>query len=87
MFKNKTLPWKTAKPNFVAFFVLVEMAFSLFYFFAQTFQKLGHHVKFVYSYATQEYPRIFLDGEPISMHEKHFTGLVHANGILYLPNK
>ena len=28
MFKYKTLPWKTPKPNFVAFFVLIWMAFS-----------------------------------------------------------
>ena len=28
MFKNKTLPWKTSKPNFVAFLVLIGMAFS-----------------------------------------------------------
>ena len=26
--KNKTLPWKTPKPNFVIFFVLIRMAFS-----------------------------------------------------------
>ena len=28
MLKNKTLPWKALKPNFVALFVLVGMAFS-----------------------------------------------------------
>ena len=28
MFKYKTLPWKTSKPNFVAFFVLIGMVFS-----------------------------------------------------------
>ena len=31
MFKNKTLPWKTPRPNFVAFFVLVGMALSFIY--------------------------------------------------------
>ena len=31
MFKNKTLPWKTHKSKFVAFFVLIGMAFSFIY--------------------------------------------------------
>ena len=75
MFKNKTLLWKTPKPNFVTFFVLIEMAFSFISeIFAQTFRKPGRHVvKFVCSHASQEYPGIFLDSKPIRVREKPYS--------------
>ena len=48
MFKNKTLTWKTPKTNFVAFFLLIGMAFSSIsetdLSFPQTFRKPGRHV-------------------------------------------
>ena len=78
MFKNKTLTWKTPKTNFVAFFLLIGMAFSSIsetdLSFAQTFRKPGRHVvTSVCSHAGQEYPRIFLDREPIRACEKHYS--------------
>ena len=72
IFKNKTLPWKTPKPNFVAFFLLIEMAFLSN--LAQTFRKPGRHVvTSVCSHASQEYPGIFLDREPMRACEKHYS--------------
>ena len=70
MFKNKTLP--TPKLNFVAFFVLIGMAFS---FISEICASLmgGHVVNFVCSHVSQEYPRIFLDREPIRAREKHYS--------------
>ena len=67
MFKYKTLSWKTPKPNFGAFFELIGIA--------QTFRKPGRHVvNFMYSNASQEYPKIFLeDREPIKAREKHYS--------------
>ena len=76
MFKNKTVPWKTPKLNFV-FLILIGDGFLIYFLnlsFAQTFLKPGRHVvNFVYSHASQEYPRIFLDKEPIRSREKHYS--------------
>ena len=61
---NITLPWKTPKPKFVAFFLLIGMAFS-FISSRSNFPKTCHHVvNVVCSHASQKYPRIFLDREP-----------------------
>ena len=72
MFKNKTLPWKTPEPNFIAFFVLIGMTFS-FISDAQTFRKPGRHV--VHFVCSQEYPR----RTNLIARKTLFTGLVYAN--------
>ena len=69
MFISKILYWKTLKPNLVAFFLLIGMAFSFIYF-----RKPERHVVIsVCSHASQEYPRIFLNKEPIRAREKHYS--------------
>ena len=74
MFKNKTLAWKTPKPNFVAFFVLIGMAFSFI-------SELSGNQDAMLSISC----RIFLDWEPIRAREILFNGLVYANGNVHLP--
>ena len=80
-FKNRTLPWKTPKPNFV----FIDWDGFLIYFgnlsFAQTFRKPGHHVvTSVCSHASQEYLRIFVDREPIRAREKHYSLVWYMQG-------
>ena len=57
MFKNKTLPWKTPKPSFVAFFVLIGMVPNLFLKLEPGIKLGSHVVNFVCSYANQVYPK------------------------------
>ena len=60
MFKNKTLPWKTPKPNFVASFLLIEVTFSFISEIELCSNFQGYHVvTSVCSHASQEYPRIY----------------------------
>ena len=76
MLKNKTLPQNT-QTKFCRF-LFIDLDGFLIYFsnlsFTQTFQKPGRHaVTSMSSHAIQEYPRIFLDREPIRAHEKHYS--------------
>ena len=76
MFKNKTLPWKVPKPNFVTFFLLNGMAF----YFISKIEPCSNFpetrtpfVTSVCSHASQEYPRIFLNRVPIRARKKHYS--------------
>ena len=86
MFKNKTLPWKTPKPNIVAFFVLIAGWLSHFknLSFVQTFRKRGHHVvTFVRSCAVmpaRNIPGYAWIGNQSERAKHYSTGLAYSNG-------
>ena len=67
VFKNKTSPYKITKPIFVAFFLLIGMAFSFI-------SEIWASLKLFGNRDAMEYPRIFLDREPIKVRKN--TSLV-----------
>ena len=77
MFENKTLLWK--HPNQISLLSLHWLGWLSHFWnlnFALTFRKpwLGRNfINFVYSLASQKYPRIFLDREPSRAREKHYS--------------
>ena len=63
----------SSKSRYIAFFLLFGMTFS-FIHFAQTLRKPGRHVvTSVCSHASQKYPGILLDREPIRAREKRYS--------------